>query len=379
MLYGEELKQALEYLPVIEVKDTVESRLEGLLKLQSIYIPSRMSMEIYHKIYLATKEKERKGILGGSDSFSIIGKSGIGKSSAIARASELIVKEKVVEEENPYTKRIPILQIQTPFDSSPKGLLLEILRKTDELLKTTYYQKAMRRNVTTDILIGMVSKVCKNHIGLLILDEIQHLRGSKNGKLLMQLLIQLINSSSISICFCGTPESMELFRETEQLARRTVGLAYLETPLDDYFRECCEVLFAYQFTEEENELTEGMIEWLYNHSGGLISTLKNLYYTANEMAILEGEPRLTLGLFERSFEQLKMLHPYLSNKKTTHPRRKATPSSPTLSPSPTSPTSTLPNNQEIESLESIIIKAKDKGENIVEAVRKQVTVEEIKL
>ena len=43
------------------------------------------------------------GIMGGSDSFTIIGTSGIGKSSAISRAINLITENRVIEADNPYT------------------------------------------------------------------------------------------------------------------------------------------------------------------------------------------------------------------------------------------------------------------------------------
>lgn len=62
--------------------------------------------------------------------------------------------------------------MQTPFDSSVKGLLLEILRKVDEELESNYYKNALKVRITTDMLIGMVSSVAMNHIGLLIVDEI---------------------------------------------------------------------------------------------------------------------------------------------------------------------------------------------------------------
>ena len=39
----------------------------------------------------------------------------------------------------PYTKIIPCLIVQCPFDSSVKGLLFEILRKVDETLESNYY------------------------------------------------------------------------------------------------------------------------------------------------------------------------------------------------------------------------------------------------
>ena len=109
-----------------------------------------------------------------------------------------------------------------------KGLLLEILRRVDEYLESNYYENAIKRKSTADALIGCVSQIALNHIGILIVDEIQNVVNSKNGKSLVGVLTQLINNSGISICMVGTPESSVFFEQAMQLARRSLGLQYGE-------------------------------------------------------------------------------------------------------------------------------------------------------
>ena len=94
-------------------------------------------------------QQEYSGIMGGSDSFTIIGASGIGKSSAISRAISLITANRTIETESPYSVIIPCVCVQCPFDSSVKGLLLEIRRKVDENIGSSYYQNALRERSTT--------------------------------------------------------------------------------------------------------------------------------------------------------------------------------------------------------------------------------------
>jgi hypothetical protein len=189
MKSGDSLITALEVLPEYNPElwnSDASVRLMALSDLYRVYIPSQMSLEIYSKLYLAllrsmqkkgTKlavqqqnqnykaimQQEYSGIMGGSDSFTIIGTSGIGKSSAIGRAINLITENKVIEADNPYTKVVPCVIVQCPFDSSVKGLLLEVLRKVDEVLDSKYYQNALRARATTDMLIGSVSQVALNH------------------------------------------------------------------------------------------------------------------------------------------------------------------------------------------------------------------------
>jgi len=278
MLSGQELISALSVFPQYDAAIRNENqavRLMALSDLYRLYVPSTMSIEIYSKLYLALlrsmqkkatqiavkqhyenykaiQSQEYRGIIGGSDSFTIIGTSGIGKSSAIMRAIELIVEDNTIQFEKPYTKIIPCVIVQCPFDSSVKGLLLEILRKVDESLESNYYNNAVRSRATTDMLIGSVSQVALNHIGMLIVDEIQSVVNSKNGKSLIGSLTQLINNSGISICMVGTPECTMFFESAMQLARRSVGLQYSTMPYDAYFESFCKVVFLLSVCAEGN-------------------------------------------------------------------------------------------------------------------------------
>lgn len=338
MKSGQELISALTVLP--EYDDSIRNenqaiRLMQLSDLYRMYIPSNMSLEIYSKLYLALlrslqkkgtqaavrqkyenykriQNQDYRGIIGGSDSFTIIGTSGIGKSSAISRAIELITENKMIEVEEPYVKVIPCVIVQCPFDSSVKGLLLEILRKVDEALETHYYQNALRARATTDMLIGSVSQVALNHIGMLIVDEIQNVVNSKNGKSLIGSLTQLINNSGISICMVGTPECTPFFEQALQLARRSVGLQYQNMPYDAYFESFCKILFDYQYTKERTEPNPAIYEWLYEHSAGILSIVVSLIHDAQEIAILSGKERLDMDTLNEAYSQrLSFLHGYI--------------------------------------------------------------------
>lgn len=356
MKSGNELISALSIIP--EYDETIcqqnqAVRLMALSDLYQIYIPSQMSLEIYSKLYLALLRSMQKkgtqmaikqryenykaiqqqsysGILGGSDSFTIIGTSGIGKSSAISRAISLITENRIIETDKPYTKIIPCLIVQCPFDSSVKGLLLEILRKVDEELGTDHYIHAIKsRASTTDMLIGAVSSIALNNIGMLVVDEIQNVANSKNGKSLIGALTQLINNSGISICMVGTPESTVFFEQAMQLARRSVGLQYTTMKYDDYFQSFCKIIFKYQFLKNRTDITAAITEWLYEHSAGIISVVVSLIHDAQEIAILTGKEVLNLDALNEAYQQrLSLLHGYIQpsviqNKPTTRKKKTA--------------------------------------------------------
>ena len=176
MLEGQALLDALQILPKYDSAIRTHSKAERLIALNdlyNIYLPNEMSLEIYSKIYLATLRSLSKkvtrlatmqrnengkyltlqqkqsidfqGIIGGADCFTIIGASGIGKSSAISRSIQL-VSNGMIELENPYCKVMPCLVVQCPYDCSLRGMLLAILKQTDEILDNTHFKK-MSNNV----------------------------------------------------------------------------------------------------------------------------------------------------------------------------------------------------------------------------------------
>ena len=402
MKSGNELISALSIIP--EYDETIcqqnqAVRLMALSDLYQIYIPSQMSLEIYSKLYLALfcsmqkkgtqmaikqryenykaiQQQSYSGILGGSDSFTIIGTSGIGKSSAISRAISLITENRIIETDKPYTKIIPCLIVQCPFDSSVKGLLLEILRKVDEELGTDHYIHAVKsRASTTDMLIGAVSSIALNNIGMLVVDEIQNVVNSKNGKSLIGALTQLINNSGISICMVGTPESTVFFEQAMQLARRSVGLQYTTMKYDEYFQSFCKIIFKYQFLKNRTEITAAITEWLYEHSAGVISIVVSLIHDAQEIAILTGKEVLNFDTLNEAYQQrLSLLHGYIQpsviqNKPTT--RKKKTAASVKKNQTQSQP------KQEGYSITEIAERAKVENLDVVELLKEVYTVVEV--
>ena len=400
MKTGKDLLEELTVLPEYEEDICFENqavRLMALSDLYKIYIPSAMTTEIYSKLYLgllhsmqkkltntaiiqrnenhkATKGINYSGIMGGSDSFTIIGNSGIGKSSAISRSIDLIMRKGVIETEKPYTKIIPCLVVQCPFDSSVKGLLLEILRKVDELIGSEYYKNALKIRVTTDMLIGSVSQVAINHIGLLVVDEIQNVVNSKNGKSLVGMLTQLINNSGISICMVGTPESNVFFEQAMQLARRSLGLQYKSLAYDQYFYDFCRTLFSYQYTKQKSEISDAIINWLYEHSGGIVSVVVSLIHDAQEIAILSGKEILSLESLNEAYKKrLSMLHGYIE------PNIKQISKAATKRETNIEPEEENSNVIKDFSIAELTTTAKENNSDIVELLKSHIIVEEVSL
>ena len=339
MKAGDELRKALTVLP--DYDDSIRSeseatRLQQLSKLYDIYVATDMSVEIYTKLYVAMLEslKKKTGRLAtmkrnrnhqgssqqyddmGIDSvytpmyegingnvFSIIGNSGIGKSSAISRALDVMTDGQLIEIEYPHTTIVPCLVCQAPFDNSPKNLLWSILQRLDLHLKSDFFMRAQKLRMSTDTLQGYVSNLLMNHVGILIIDECQNLCNNNSGNRLISLLICLLNNASISISLVGTRESELFFRQNFALARRMLGLSYGSQLYDLSFKQFCKTVFDYQYVKHRSEITDTITEWLYEHTNGVPALIVHLLHEAQTVAILDGTEVLDLRALNKAYQQ----------------------------------------------------------------------------
>lgn len=345
MLFGKELEKALTILPVYSENARQMETAERLLRLSDIYkifIPNEMAAEIYCKLYsMASISLQKKGTIEsvrllnavhhgivepynedgfqndkykgtatGMTSATCIGISGIGKTTCIQAAISLLGN--VMEVDEPYRKIIPVVTVSCPFNCSFRSLCSQILSKVDECLGTNYFQKSQKSTMNAEQVMQMVCQVSNLYIGVLVIDEIQMIVESKSGSQLYRMVLQLINSSNINVMMCGTPECIPFFSQNPQMARRTSGLQYDAMPYDGQFREFCRVVFSYQYVQNKTELTDGILEWIYEHSGAIPGSITALVHDAQEIAILSGKEELGLATLNEAYERrMKMLHPYI--------------------------------------------------------------------
>ena len=326
MMAGEELTEALTNLPTYDrnvINKNVVERLMQLEDIYHIYIPSNISVEVYMKLYISIvrglknkqtaqavvmqnrnynlMKREYSGIITGADSFTILGASGIGKSTAIAKAIELATQGQLIEAGS--TTIIPCIQVQCPFDCSVKNMLLNILETIDKTIGSNYYSRAIRSRATVDILISSVSNVLLNRVCVLIIDEIQNVVNHRTGDSLVGALVQLINNSGITVCMVGIEESEQFFRKTDYLARRAVGLRFQRMDYDAAFIDFCRIIYGYQYTKTAEPFTERHSLWLYEHTNGVVALVVALIHDAQEIAILEGSDMLCIAALDAAYKK----------------------------------------------------------------------------
>ena len=161
-----------------------------------------------------------------------------------------------------------------------------------------------------------------------------------------------------------------------QLARRSLGLQYEAMKFGEEFCRVCEELFVYQYTKEAIELSDGEIEWLFEHCNGNISILVSLIHDAQEIAILEGYDILDMTMLEAAYQKrMSMLHEYLEpsiqrKKQSSDSRKKARVSTKEME-------ETDLKLYEGDTLAALVDKAKEEKQDIVEVYREHFKVEEV--
>ena len=89
----------------------------------------------------------------------------------------------------------------------------------------------------------------------------------------------------------------------------------------DSLIDLCKTIFEYQYTQQKTVLTESLTEWLYEHSGGLVSVVISLLHDAQEIAILSEREIIDIISLEDAYEKrISMLHSFIKLSKVVNPR-----------------------------------------------------------
>ena len=174
----------------------------------------------------------------------------------------------------------------------------------------------------------------------------------------------------------GVPESIPFFEQAMQLARRSVGLKYGALPYDGYFRKFVGLLFQYQYVKNRTELSDGILEWLYEHSGGIISIVVSLVHDAQEIAIFSGREILDVeALNEAYVKRLALLHDFVSpsvRRNQKLPQKKS-------KPVEIASKEGIKVSSDYLSIPEVVQKAKNQSVDVVSLLRDYVSVTEVSI
>jgi hypothetical protein len=220
---------------------------------------SKKHIEVLNDFHLSLKNGKKleklPDIRSFASSFTLMGFSGIGKTTAIERI--LSQYPQLVVHENPINLiQIVYLKLNCPHDGSLKSLCKDFFMKIDNLIGTNYYEKYGSARNSISSMVTRIGHISRLHcIGALIIDEIQHLLTSTdNGsEKMMNFFVTLVNEIGIPVMMIGTMKARTVLQRDFRQARRGSGqgdMVWQQMEKDDDWDIFVESMWDYQWTKE---------------------------------------------------------------------------------------------------------------------------------
>lgn len=242
-------------------------------------------------------------------SFTILGPSGVGKTTAIERILERLYPQVINHShygERDFTcQQIVWLKLDCPHDGSIKGLCLNFLQAVDDLLETSYYKNyAKNGNTPTHQLIGYMARVARNYCpGVLVIDEIQNLSEVNSGghKQMLNFFVQLINTMDLPIILVGTYKAFPLLSGEFRMMRRGTGqgdMVWNPMQENETWQTFINSLWRYQYVQKTCPLTPKLSHALYYECQGITDLAVKIYMLAQVRAIESGKEEIAKSIIQ---------------------------------------------------------------------------------
>ena len=254
--------------------------------------------------------------------FTIIGLSGVGKTTAIERVLSLYPQQILHTQYNNeplFLTQMVWAKIDCPFDGSLKGLCFSFFAYVDNVLGTEYSRKFSLNRMTVDSALPRMAQIATTHcLGLLVIDEIQHLSQAKSGgkDKMLNFFVTLVNTVGVPVVLIGTSKALPILQSEFRQARRGSGQGDLiwERMQNDISWEIMILsMWKNQWTRKHTPLTGELMNTLYDESQGIIDIAVKLYAFAQAKVIGDGTEEVTsAAIREAAAVKLKLLKDYLA-------------------------------------------------------------------
>lgn len=276
--------------------------------------------------------KPRKAV---GNSATLLGLSGVGKTSAsyaVLGCYPQVIRHPRLT--GPFRSMLQLvwLHVICPENASQKGLLIAVILAFDRQLGTDYHGLYVRRGTIYSLRTAVARLAFLHGLGLLVIDEVQHLNHAKAGgpEVMIDFFKILSEVMLVPLLLVGTEEAEERLSGNFQAARRHSGLPlFAPTPLyslgesgqpevNPAYRFFLEGLFEAQYLREPIVPNDDLLRAMHYMSAGIRAIDVKLFWLTQVRALSIGAERLTLELFRSVYQDcFKPLHEHLARMRQT--------------------------------------------------------------
>jgi len=259
-----------------------------------------------------------------------IGCSGTGKTTTLNRIWSTY-PQAIYHEEYNFTQ-ISYLKIDCPHDGTLENLCINFFRAIDVVLHTDYERKYTEKKLGVSKLLACMGQVANLHaIGVLVIDEIQHLSVEKSGgaEKMLNFFVSLVNIMNLPIVMIGTPMARPIFEANMRSARRGAGFGSLfwdpmlaPEPIMDIntgnknrteWIAFTNRLWKLQWLQKRDEVLSDEVRACWHDlSQGVLDIVVKLFVLAQVRAIATRTERITPALLRQVYDdEFKPVHPML--------------------------------------------------------------------
>lgn len=267
-----------------------------------------------------------QGFRPNASGFTIIGMSGVGKSTAVEKILSLYpqcIEHSCYCGQPLIVTQIVWLKLDCPHDGSIKGLCFQFFDAVDRAVGTDYFPRYTKARYTADVLMVLMTQLVNLYqIGILVIDEIQHLSLAKGGgsEKMLNFFVTLVNTIGIPVVMIGTAKAMSILQSEFRQARRGSGqgdLLWDRMQNDMSWKVFAISMWRHQWTREKVPLTSEMRDALYEESQGIIDIAVKLYAMVQVKAITAGKETFSEKDFHvAAAEKLGLVKPMLDALRT---------------------------------------------------------------
>lgn len=252
--------------------------------------------------------------------FSLIGMSGIGKTTAINRILLMypqVIYHSKYKNKDFFHSQIVWIKLDCPLDGSLKSFCKTFFKEVDNILGTRYFQKfGGNRNSLDTMVIHMSHIAALYTLGALFIDEIQHLTKAKGGSdLMLNFFVTLVNTIGVPVIVIGTFKAFSILQTDFRQARRASGYGEIiwdRMKEDQEWEWFLSQMWEYQWTKEESPLTEEIKKVIYDETLGITDRAIKLYMLVQWRAITSKKERITVQLIRQvAREEMRLTRPML--------------------------------------------------------------------